>query len=894
MPKVSEALCRFLQARKTPANADLIDRWSLAMETQVNVAAGDGEAVPGKRSTWSNGTDTWHSIRIPKDANSEPSWQDYNIGYPFDLHAEGIGMTGWDWQARRSRWVAFDFDSLTGHAKGVGIGDEELEKVKQAAMLPEYVEVRKSTGGGGIHLYVYFDEAGIPCENHTVHSALARCILGMMSSECNFDFASQIDCCGGVMWVWHRKMTPENQGLALMKAATKVLSAADLPANWRDHIEVVTRTRTKVRINGITEDKPALFETLASSRKIIPLDDSHKAQIEALQRSGYTTLWIADHHLLQTHTCALKELLDGPEGKELNLVGIFETTSAGRNPGNPNCFLFPLNNGGWRAYRFSPGVSEANTWSQDGQGWTTCYFNRRPDLAVAAKTRGGIEDPDKAGNYVFKTPDDAVQVAKALGRDDIAVDPMFADRKTTLKAHKDGRLVMEIERKKGDADQKEPEGWLAKKTKWIRVFETTISDAREDDLGLTEYDNLIRAIETSAKQFVGWVVYKSGEWIGHPATNVKMLLQSLGNAKDAAECVMGTAIGRGWRLVSLPFREEYPGGRQWNLDAAQFRHKPAELEPDQTPCHPHWDLVFDHIGIELTPALRGLPWAQQANIKTGADYLRAWVACAFRDPFEPTPYLFLWGNENSGKSIIHEALELLVTKGVVKADKALTSNNEFNGELAGAIVCVVEEKNVTLTPGAHARIKEYVTARTLSIRQMRTNTYQVPNTTHWIQCANSQSACPVITGDTRITVIEVSDLLPEQEIPKKKLLLKLEEEAPQFMYTLLNLQLPPLAGRLRLPVVTTPSKERTEELHKTALQKFLEECCQAKKDAHSLRLGEFFDAFQKWLDAGEKHLWSKIKVGREMPSRHRIVRGHAGERFIQDLVLKAPVGAEPC
>ena len=135
MPKVSEALCRFLQARKTPANADLIDRWSLAMETQVNVAAGDGEAVPGKRSTWSNGTDTWHSIRIPKDANSEPSWHDYNIGFPSspcrrDWH-DRLGLAG-----TALALGGFDFDSLTGHAKGVGIGDEELEKVKQAAMLP--------------------------------------------------------------------------------------------------------------------------------------------------------------------------------------------------------------------------------------------------------------------------------------------------------------------------------------------------------------------------------------------------------------------------------------------------------------------------------------------------------------------------------------------------------------------------------------------------------------------------------------------------------------------------------------------------------------------------------------------------------------------------------------
>ena len=160
---------------------------------------------------------------------------------------------------------------------------------------------------------------------------------------------------------------------------------------------------------------------------------------------------------------------------------------------------------------------------------------------------------------------------------------MFADRKTTLKAHKDGRLVMEIERKKGDADQKEPEGWLAKKTKWIRVFETTISDTREDDLGLTEYDNLIRAIETSAKQFVGWVVYKSGEWIGHPATNVKMLLQSLGNAKDAAECVMGgnrqgVAAGQPPLPRRVSWRPSMEPGRR------PIRHKPAELEPDQTPA----------------------------------------------------------------------------------------------------------------------------------------------------------------------------------------------------------------------------------------------------------------------------------------------------------------------
>ncbi len=242
-----------------------------------------------------------------------------------------------------------------------------------------------------------------------------------------------------------------------------------------------------------------------------------------------------------------------------------------------------------------------------------------------------------------------MKAAKVLGQPDTPIDPMFEGRKTTLKPHKDGRLVVEIERAKGDADKPEPEGWLAKKTKWVRVFETAIHDKQDDEIGADANTTTcsVPSRRPPSSFSAGWSTTRAANGSDNPAANVKMLLQNLGNAKDKAECIMGGAIGQSWELVSLPFREEYPGGRQWNRDAAQFSYQPAALEPDETPHHPHWDMIFDHIGVELTPALRSLPWAQKANIKTGADYLRAWVACAFRDPFEPTPYLFLWGNENS-------------------------------------------------------------------------------------------------------------------------------------------------------------------------------------------------------------------------------------------------------
>jgi hypothetical protein len=885
MPKVSEAIHDFLHARKTPANADLVDRWSIDCETQINVIAADGEPVAGKKSTWSNGSDTWHSIRIPKNAATDPSFDDYNIGYPFDLYAEGIGMTGWNWKARRSRWFGFDFDALTAHAKGIGIDDAQLERVKQAAGALSYVQVRRSTGGKGVHLYVYLDEEGVPTANHTEHAALARCILGMMSAEVGFDFASQIDAAGHVMWVWHRKMTAENRGLEIIKPNTKVLTLADLPANWRDHIEVVRGRRSKIRVNEIAEDDQDPFEALTSSRKIVPLDDGHKAQIEALMRSGYTTLWVADHHLLQTHTCALKELAEGPEGKALKVVGIFKTNSEGRDRGTPNCFLFPLPNGAWRVYRFSPGINEADTWSQDGQGWTTCYFNRYPDLKTACLLSGGVER--EQGGYVFASAKKAIEAARSLGQE-LTLDKSVMDREVALKAHKDGRLIVEIER---DKDGKALEGWDNKKSKYVKIFSVKTDPGQDDGLDFSEYDNLIRALESSAVEHAGWVAKKNKEWVRQPAGNVKMVLQSLDHPKAEAEAIMGAAIARGWRLVNLPFREEYPGGRQWNLDAAQFRFKPAELPEDEVPRHPHWDIIFDHIGGELTPALRELPWAIEANIRTGADYLRHWVACAFRDPFQPAPYLFFFGPENSGKSIFYESLQLLVTKGVVKADRPLIGRDGFNGELSGAIICAVEEVDISKCPGALARIKEWVTGRTISIRMMRRDGFEQPNATHWVQTANHRNNCPIFAGDTRITAVYVGDL-PRKEIPKPELLVLLEDEAPHFLHTLMHLELPPMIGRLRLPVVTTASKREAEEANQSPLEKFIQQRCDRTPERHTL-FAEFYERFYQWLDPDEKDAWSKKRTSNELPVRHQSFAGKDNKRFVANLTLKPAEEPKP-
>jgi hypothetical protein len=819
MPNVLQAVENFLISQRSAHNGpDLIDRvLSGRMELQINVAAGSGEPVADARNTYSDGMNKWWNIRIPKNANSQPQWNDYPLTWPLDQHAEAIGSTGWDWEQRVSRWVGFDFDSITGHAVGVGVTPESLAEIRQRASALPWVEVRKSTGGSGLHLYVMLEVA---TANHTEHAALARHVLGLMATEAGFDFAANVDCCGGNMWIWHRKANPANEGFKLLKPATRQVSEAEL-AGWRDHVDVVTRKRAKVQVSGISDEQS--FEALASSRKLCPLDPQHRAVMTALSENGFSTHWVADYHLLQTHTCALAAVLDRRE--ELNLLGLFQTNSPGTNPGMPNCFAFPLENGAWKVYRFSPGIGEAETWEQDGKDWTWCYFNRAPGLSVACKAMGGNELENGKG-FEFGTATAAIKAAAAIGQK-IDLPDHFLLRPTVLKRNKDGRLVIEI--RKADGDPNLP-GWAgANKKFWARVFNQQ-TDPEDDSVDI---DNLVRVLISPTGEHAGIVVRsRNGTWDFHPLSFAKMRVQAAGYEKAEAEMLIGQATDNRWERVSLPFQPEYPGDRRWNIDAAQLKVKPA----DRDAPHPHWDMILNHCGQSLTPALRELPWAREANIRTGADYLRANLAAIIRDPFEPTPYLFFYGPEGSGKSIYWEAFQELVTRGVVKADGVLSNQSDFNGQLVGAILCVVEEKDISKTPGALNRIKDYVTTRTLSIRRMRTDAYQIPNTTHWAQFSNDFAACPIFPGDTRITSIFVPPL--EKRLPKEQLLDKIREEAPAFLRTLLDLNLPTRFDRLRIPIVETEDKHSLAE-ENAPLMGFIRECLKldpngraAKQDVH--------------------------------------------------------------
>lgn len=847
--KRSEAIRNLLISR---THTDLAILYNAHMEVQVNVGQDGGERIDkdykGKKyQSYGDGISTWNHFRIPANAKTEPEDNDYDITYDLAAHAEGIGMTGWDWYNRLSCWVAFDFDAVTGHSEKhkKKLSDVELRRIQEAVSALDWVTIRASTSGKGLHLYVFLDN--ITTNNHTEHAAVARSVLGLMSSLIGFDLESDVDACGSNMWVWHRKMIGTN-GLTLVKAGSVLQS---VPPNWKDHIKVVNGKAKKIVPAFIEQSEVAgierMFNELTSAKTQIPLDAEHQKLIKYLHENNLQSYFVDG--MLVTHTIHLRTAHD-----KLGLRGIYKTNSEGTDLNTQNCFAYPSRNGGWVVRRFSKGVGEDPSWTQDPAGWTRCYFNCEPDLATAARSKGAVEQV--AGGYSFREAEVAVAAAKELGVD-ISIPNWASSRLTSLKQHRDGRLIVKIKHEDHDpADQMK--GWLPEKGHWTQIFHVQAANVNETEI--KNFDETIRHLITENSDDSGWVLKSEDDWRSEPLVHVRSYLKALGFKTTESDNVIGSCVAKPWRLVCWPFQDEEPGNRSWNRNAPQLAYLPSEHDDLS---YNHWTMILNHLGEGLNDAIRKNPWAVDNGILTGADYLKVWISSLFKEPRQPLPYLFFFGPQNNGKSIFHESIQLLVTKGVVRADNALTNGSGFNAELENAILAAVEETDLRHNKIAYGRIKDWVTCIEIPIHRKGMTPYSVHNTIKWVHTANDYQACPVTIGDSRIVMIEVKPLT--NMIPKKQLIPMLQKEAPDFLAAILRLELPVSNDRLNVPVIETEAKVHAGRCNETALEIFLRDNCH-HVTGKSVLLSVFYEKFREFLDPDQLSQWSKQKVIKGLPS----------------------------
>lgn len=868
----TESIKALLLAR---THSDLADRYSFNMECQVNVGRHNGTQVnrvsaDGKHR-WTAWTDPdqmqeWKNFRIPRNADSEPEFIDSEMKFDLTKYAKAIGMTGWDWYNRQSIYFAFDFDSIVGHR--AGLTAIELQEVRDVAVKIPWVTVRKSTSGHGFHFYIDLEEP-FPTMNHTEHAAVARAILSKMTSETGYAFDAKVDVCGHNMWIWHEKMK-DTDGLTVVKQGV-AFPPSRIPSNWREHIDVVSGKRLKItprRADGM------MVKELSSKKTLVGLDEMHLKIIAGLEDTG--SYWDADNHLLVTHTYGLKRV-----HTELGLKGIFDTNATGKEmPNDINCFCFPLPAGALAVYRFQPGIQEHKSWQQDGRGWTCCYFNRHPDLETISRSYDAVEN--EKGWFIFGQSSVAAEALVNIG---VTLGVPMQERKTSVREHPDGqRLILKVQRDAVHDDGQIMKDWEAcKDGTWTRIVNAPKKAVKENTI-IANFDDVVRHLISTDGQDLGWVLKdNNSNWNFEPMANARLYFKHKGKKDNDIEQILGAAVINPWRVICQPFKDEYPGGRNWNRKAPQFTCK--LLAPDQELLFPTWEKVLQHLGNNLDQAVLADSWCMDNGVITGAQYLTLWVASMFQYPNQPTPYLFFYGDQSTGKSLFHEMLNTLMTKGYVRADEAMRNRSGFNGELEGAVLCVIEETHLGRDKQAYSHLKDWVTSIMLPIHEKGKTPINIMNTTHWCQFSNEQDACPVFTGDRRITYIFVGHL--EEQIPKKIMLQRLREEAPAFLtHVVMRIVIPETNDRLNIPPLTTQDKEDVARANESALEMFIRDKLHYV-EGKAIPASDFIARFTDWVrrkDPNEAIQWANAqKIAKELPMavstifKRNFIKGRLGK-----------------
>jgi hypothetical protein len=853
MPTRTEAIAKFMQLR---AMKDLADLYTPNMEVQVNVARGDGEQVTGEYkgvqwSGWQNEFGLiWKNFRIPWNSWKDPKYTDSELKFSLVEHCESIGMTGWDFVQRCSRWVTFDIDSIIGH--GAGLDDRSLGKVLDACKKVPWLTIRYSTGGKGYHIYVHF-KTPVPTETHTEHAALARSVLTKLSQDTGHEFNASIDVCGGNAWVWHRRAEKtEGVGLSLFQAAITQIEA---PSDWRDHIVVLRRKRSRPVPEGISEEDFAKVSGGYAHRK---LDSEHQKLLDYLEEHGMYHYFQKDNCMLVTHTYHLKEA-----HAALDLRGKYDTVSTGSEYGqDKNCYAFPIAGGAWIVRRFSPGVTEHPLWTLDGAGWTRITFNAAKSGREAAIDAGLI--PQKGGIFVAKEFSEIDAFQQSIG---LEAEIPEALRGRQMQVRQDGPVTtLEIKTEQGDEDLDMGKGWRYERKTWKYaeiIPEDVGSRAANQQMLLELADPHLRyAIHggTDGESTGIWYAANaSGRWQTLKEPDLKAYLASeFGQA--LVNDVRTACLCSPWVVVHHPFQEEYPGSRQWNLDPVHFAFEPTE---DGEPLNfKHWDMLLSHLGATLDEEMPNNKWAVDNGILTGHHYLKLWMAAMFRFPEQPLPFLFFTGPERGAKSMFFEVIEMIVSgNGVREAENSLTSAGGYNDELERCILAYIDEFDLSKkTTNAAQLIKKWVTAIKLTIHRKHMSKFTIPNLTHWVHCANNAKFCPVFPGDTRITVIYVFAIALDIMIPKEVMMSRLRSEAPDFLAHIMQLEIPFCSDRLRIPVIDTQDKLVVQEGNMTMVEEFMGEHC-TLEDGYLLNFNEFCDRFRGMYggDLSNKKIAYRIK-----------------------------------
>lgn len=811
----------------------LISRYTANLETQIMVKPGIEEVDQG---VWTGEGETWSNHRWPYRAGTAPEYTDKKITYDMAKRVQRIGSTWWDFVNCESVAVGLDIDATdSGHAEGTNQLDEfTLGTVVEKLSQLDYVTLLRSTGGKGVHAYVFFEEGKRPkTDNHNEHTQVALAVLEKIREDTGMDLVQQkiVDVKGVILWLWADTSDENHPGFSVIHEAIRDLTVDDVP-DW------ASLSPKKNPDKGNYQD--------------CELNAEHQEILDELSEVGYGFRWIPEFNMAHTHTLALKALWHKRKNEGRPLKGFFETTSSGST--EINCYITPRPGGAFKVARFGNSVKEHESWFvKDEDSW--CFFNQQPDPMIVIGNYSLAHDMSSATIEREKL-EEALQF--------LQVEDFTVPEKKTLQVTYDsstGNLTASCRYSEGDSI---PSGWTKNGKKITARIPIDGSQEARTQTYLDEIDEGFRFVIQPDNTVFGWFHKSNVGWVEYPSSSQlnRTIAQQFG--KKAVDEVISMMQSNPWKLGNEPFQPEELPGRIWNYRAAMLVCEPCERPKP----HPHFDKILNHLGTGLDEAVQAADWTGEWGIENGADYLRFWIASAIKYPFDHLPYLFFFGPQGCGKSIFIETLQMLFPRACGDVSSALTT--DFNGELRGLVFCYIEEKNLTgkgSAQKAYEKIKEWTLAKYIQIHTKGKTPYMQPNTMKFVHMANQINSLRIDRDDTRVVAVDVPRLV--NPIPKSIMFKKLEEEAPQIIRTLMTTNIPPAIERMRVPHLNTKAKMEIGESSMSDVQRFaaerLEQC-----PGNMIEFQEFYEAYQKavadqklnFRPAGKRAIGSEL---RKMP-----------------------------
>lgn len=838
-------------ASRSESSQFLISRYYSDLETQIMVFPGHTEV---QRRVWEGDGQTWQDHRWPHNAMKDTaSYSDKPLTYDPGSHLRFIGTTWWDFRKKVSVAVALDIDFEEGHAKGTTtVNQQQMDDIIARLGQLDYVTLVRSKSGQGIHVYTFFDEDSPPeSSNHNEHKAHAGAVLGKLSSDLDYDLSQHVDVMGSVLWIWAKEKG--EKGFDLIQEQTVCLTVEDLKPHY--DLSKFAKSTKEYQSSGYTESGTRVKAPSDVSQMLV-MDQTHKDILLALEKTGYECVWNEEFQQMQTRTSALKQVYEQFKEEGRPLLGLFETQTSVET--RVNCYLAPRPNGVFRVTRYGPTPGEHPLWAQaqgPNKDKTTIYFNTPTDPSVVFRNMMPTELKGKPCGR----GSDVAACCKVLGIECTLTEEEFSQDNVFI--HVAG---MEYYAKHKSWKQAVPLNLSTPgKTRSVQSSGSLLPE-------LETLDTQVRYTHSEDGVDLGWrsrknMVSSNGLplW-GEPTENALRVTTKRISEHEASE-LRAMAEVNPWTLVDVPFQNEYPGDRQWNPDSIQF-----QVEPSEEPApHPHWTMILDHLGRNLTPVVEEDEWCKKHGVNDGSDYLRHWLSNIIKHPFAPLPYLFFYGRQNTGKSVFHEMLTYLFTAGSVSsANNAM--DGSFNGQMARCIIAVIEEMDISNNKKSYNRIKAMTTSDLMEVHYKGKTPYYQRNKCHFIQTANSPTHCPIEDGDTRIVVVEVSTL--ENEVPRGVMDRCLEEEAPAFLRTLLNTQLGNPSGRMRLPVLRTNAKQDLEENSLSNVHAFVEANVYPCK-GHTVTVKDLYDRYVISIAETGADMVSMVSFRTQLSPRWVVARG---------------------